>query len=186
VDVPQTVILFGGPGIARNDPDFMAAYVVNHILGGGTLSTSRLYKEVREKRGLVYSVSESLIWMKKSTAVRRLHRDPRRQARRKRSTPSPASCAHGQEGPTQKPNWTRPSRISRGRRCWRSTPRRNSPPRCCSTRLDKLGIDYIERRNGIIDAVTLDDAKRVARRLWGQNFLTVAVGRIATPAGASN
>ena len=62
LDVPQTVVTFGGPGITRHDPDFMAAYVVNHILGGGSLS-SRLYHEVREKRGLAYSVYESLLWM---------------------------------------------------------------------------------------------------------------------------
>jgi len=49
--VPQTVVTFGGPGIRRHEPDFMAGYVVNHILGGGGLS-SRLYREVREKRGL--------------------------------------------------------------------------------------------------------------------------------------
>ena len=54
-NVPQTVITFGGPGIHRKDPDFFAAYVVNHILGGGSFS-SRLYHEVREKRGLAYSV----------------------------------------------------------------------------------------------------------------------------------
>ena len=40
----------------------MAAYVVNHILGGGTFS-SRLYQEVREKRGLAYSVYDSLLWL---------------------------------------------------------------------------------------------------------------------------
>ncbi len=62
LDVPQTVVTFGGPGIPRHDPDFMAAYVVNHILGGGTLS-SRLYHEVREKRGLAYSVYDALLWM---------------------------------------------------------------------------------------------------------------------------
>ena len=55
LDVPQAVVTFGGPGIARKDPDFMAAYVVNNILGGGSFS-SRLYQEVREKRGLAYSV----------------------------------------------------------------------------------------------------------------------------------
>ncbi|MBT2856501.1 insulinase family protein, partial [Staphylococcus coagulans] len=65
LDVPQTVITFGGPGVKRNDPNFMAAYVVNHILGGGGLS-SRLYHEVREKRGLAYSVFESLLWMEHS------------------------------------------------------------------------------------------------------------------------
>src|SRR6202040_3031229 len=62
LDVPQTVVMFGGPGVSRHDPNFMAAYVVNHILGGGTLS-SRLYREVREKRGLAYSIYESLLWM---------------------------------------------------------------------------------------------------------------------------
>jgi zinc protease len=65
LDVPQTVITFGGPGIRRNEPDFMAGYVVNHILGGGGLS-SRLYREVREKRGLAYSIYESLTWMQHS------------------------------------------------------------------------------------------------------------------------
>src|ERR1700683_1153958 len=61
LDVPQTVVTFGGPGFRRHDPNFMAAYVVNHILGGG--SSSRLYREVREKRGLAYSIYESLLWM---------------------------------------------------------------------------------------------------------------------------
>src|SRR6202162_77569 len=56
LDVPQTVVTFGGPGIKRHDPNFMSGYVVNHILGGGGLS-SRLYREVREKRGRAYSVS---------------------------------------------------------------------------------------------------------------------------------
>jgi zinc protease len=43
--------------------------------------------------------------------------------------------------------------------------------------IDNLGIDYIERRNAIVDAVTLDDARRAARRLWGQGLLSVSVGR---------
>jgi zinc protease len=43
--------------------------------------------------------------------------------------------------------------------------------------LDRLPIDYIEKRNAIVDAVTLDEAKAVARRMWGQGLLTVIVGR---------
>src|SRR5438876_4599750 len=62
LDVPQAVVTFGGAGIARHDPDFMAAYVVNHILGGCSFS-SRLYREVREKRGLAYGVYDSLVWL---------------------------------------------------------------------------------------------------------------------------
>src|SRR5262249_57292151 len=62
LDVPQAVVHFGGPGIARSDPDFIAAYIVNHILGGGAFS-SRLYVEVREKRGLASCISDSLVWL---------------------------------------------------------------------------------------------------------------------------
>src|SRR4029079_19690074 len=62
LDVPQTTITFGGPGVIRHDPKFMAGYINNHILGGGGLS-SRLYREVREKRGLAHSMYESLVWM---------------------------------------------------------------------------------------------------------------------------
>ncbi len=59
LDVPQTVITFGMPAFKRNDPDFIPAFVTNHVLGGGTF-TSRLYTEVREKRGLTYGVSSGL------------------------------------------------------------------------------------------------------------------------------
>ena len=46
--------------------------------------------------------------------------------------------------------------------------------------LDNLGIDYIDRRNALIDAVTLDDARRVAKRLWSDGLLFAAVGRAPT------
>src|SRR5262249_59205924 len=59
LDVPQSILVVGGAGIARKDPDFMAAFIVNHILGGGSFS-SRLYRQVREERGLAYSVYSAL------------------------------------------------------------------------------------------------------------------------------
>jgi zinc protease len=55
MDIPQTTIVFGRGGLTRSDPDYIPAVVMNHILGGGTF-TSRLFNEVREKRGLAYSV----------------------------------------------------------------------------------------------------------------------------------
>jgi len=54
-DIPQSSAIFGHPGILRDDEDFIAAFVMNHILGGGGFS-SRLTEEVREKNGLAYSV----------------------------------------------------------------------------------------------------------------------------------
>jgi zinc protease len=54
----QTHVLMGAPAISRTDPDFFPLYVGNHILGGGGL-VSELNEEVREKRGLSYSVSSA-------------------------------------------------------------------------------------------------------------------------------
>ncbi len=60
IDFPstQTHVLVGMPGTYRKDPDYFSLYVGNHILGGGVL-VSKLFEEVREKRGLAYSVSSS-------------------------------------------------------------------------------------------------------------------------------
>ena len=60
--IPQSVAVFGAPGIKRDDPDWFPAYVMNYILGGGGFS-SRLTEEVREKRGLAYSVYSYLLPM---------------------------------------------------------------------------------------------------------------------------
>ncbi len=54
-DLTQSTIILGFEGISRNDPDFYALSVMNYIVGGGGL-TSRLAKQIRENRGLAYSV----------------------------------------------------------------------------------------------------------------------------------
>lgn len=59
-DTPQSVALFGQPGMDRDDDDFFAAYILNNILGGGSFE-SRLMQEVREKRGLTYGVYSYLV-----------------------------------------------------------------------------------------------------------------------------
>lgn len=59
-DTPQSVALFGHTGITRDDPDYMAAYILNEVLGAGGFE-SRLMQEVREKRGLTYGVSTFLV-----------------------------------------------------------------------------------------------------------------------------
>ncbi len=66
IDFPstQTHVLVGIPGTYRNDPDYFDLYVGNHILGGGGL-VSKLFDEVREKRGLAYSASSTFIPMLK-------------------------------------------------------------------------------------------------------------------------
>jgi zinc protease len=187
LDVPQTVVTFGGPGFRRDDPNFMAAYVVNHILGGGSLS-SRLYHEVREKRGLAYSVFESLLWMEHSAlfvgntgtradragdTVEAINKEIRRMA---------------EDGPTQQELDEAKSYLKGSQMLALDTSSKLASG-LLQYQLDKLPIDYIEKRNAIVDAVTLDDAKRASKRLWGQGLLTVIVGRApqaaAQPAAAA-
>ena len=187
LDVPQTVVTFGSPGVMRHDPNFMAAYVVNHILGGGGLS-SRLYHEVREKRGLAYSVYGTLLWMDHSAVfvgntgtradragetVDAIEKEIRRMA---------------EDGPTQTELDEAKSYLKGSQMLALDTSSKLASA-LLQYQLDKLPIDYIEKRNAIVDAVTLDDAKKAAQRLWGQGLLTVIVGRApqaaAQPAAAT-
>ena len=175
LDVPQTVVMFGGPGIRRNDPNFMSAFVVNHILGGGALS-SRLYREVREKRGLAYSVYDSLLWMDHSAlfigntgtradrageTVDAVNTEVRRMA---------------EDGPTREELDEAKSYIKGSRMLSLDTSSKLASA-MLQYQLDRLPIDYFEKRNAVVDAVTLDDAKKAAQRLWARGLLTVIVGR---------
>jgi zinc protease len=177
LDVPQTVVTFGAPGIKRDDPNFMAAYVVNHILGGGTLS-SRMYHEVREKRGLVYSVYGSLLWMDHSglyignTATR----SDRASATVDAVTEEVRRMAA--EGPTQQELDEAKSYLKGSQMLALDTSSKLASA-LLQYQLDKLPIDYIEKRNAIVDAVTLDQAKAAAKKLWADGLLTVVVGRAA-------
>ncbi|TQM91937.1 M16 family metallopeptidase [Roseinatronobacter monicus] len=58
-DGPQSVVAFGHAGIARDDPEFLTAYVVNEIFGGGRFGT-RLMRSLREERGLTYGIGAFL------------------------------------------------------------------------------------------------------------------------------
>jgi len=175
VDVPQAVITFGGPGISRSDSDFMAAYIVNHILGGGSFS-SRLYREVREKRGLAYGVSDSLVWFRRSavviggTATRAdrtvdalaVIQDEIKRMAEHGPTPEELAEAKSYLKGSYALSLDTSSKIAR---------------QLTHIQIDDLGIDYMQRRNGLIDAVTIEDAKRVAKRLYGAGLLVTVAGR---------
>ena len=183
LDVPQAVVDFGGPGIARKDPDFMAAYVINHILGGGS-SDSRLYQEVREKRGLAYSVSNSLVWLDHSavffggTATRADRTGETLDLIRKEIH------RFAEQGPTA-------AELAEAKNYVISSFALNldASTKIASLlvqlQLDGLGIDYFQRRTALIDAVTLDDAKRVAKRLLDNGMLVTVVGKSEGVASAN-
>jgi zinc protease len=175
------VVTFGSPGIARSDPDFMAAYLISHILGGGSFS-SRLYREVREKRGLAYSVGGSLVWYRSaalylgSTATRAdrtgetvdlIEQEFRRLA---------------EKGPTETELAEAKAYLKGSLALYLDTSAKIAK-QLVQIQLDRLGIDYLEKRDGLIDAVTLDDARRVAKRLLEGGLLVTVVGRPSAVSG---
>jgi zinc protease len=175
LDVPQSVLMLGGLGIPRDDPDFIAAFVVNHILGGGSFS-SRLYREVREVRGLAYSVFSTLIPLDHTalfmtgTATRAdrtgqtldvLQSEIRRLA---------------EEGPTED-ELAKAKSFLTGSYALRFDTSGKIAQQLVQIQVDGLGIDYIDKRNSLVEAVTLADVKRVAKRLLDGGMLVTVVGR---------
>ena len=175
LDVPQAVVTFGGQGLARNDPDFMAGYIVNHILGGGSFS-SRLYREVREKRGLAYGVSDSLVWFRSAAVViggtaTRADRTGDALAIVEAETKRMA-----ENGPTADELAAAKSFL-KGSYALSLDTSGKIAAQLTQIQLDNLGIDYIQRRGAMIDAVTIEDAKRVAKRLFSGGMLVTVAGR---------
>lgn len=175
LDVPQAVMNFGGLGLARNDPDFMAGYIVNHILGGGSF-TSRLYREVREKRGLAYGVSDSLVWFKRAAVIIGGTATQADRTSDALAIIESETKRMAEEGPTPEELAAAKSFLKGSYALSLDTSAKISA-QLTQIQLDNLGIDYVQRRSALIDAVTIEDAKRVAKRLYGGGMLVTVAGR---------
>ncbi len=181
LDVPQAVVNFGGIGIARKDPDFIAAFIVNHILGGGSFS-SRLYKEVRERRGLAYSVYSYLLPLRYAAMIMGGTATRSERAGDVEGLIKAEIKRMADEGPTAD-ELEKSKSFLKGSYALNFDTSAKIAAQLVQIQLDQLGIDYIERRNGLIDAVTLDDVKRVAKRLLDGGILFTVVGRGAKKEG---
>jgi zinc protease len=176
LDVPQTVITFGGVGLKRSDPDFIPAFVLNHILGGGSFS-SRLYREVREKRGLAYSVYSYLAPLDRAGLFM-----GGVSTRNDRAAESLAIILEeirriAEAGPTAEELAKAKSYLI-GSYPLRFDTSGKIAEQLLQIQLDDLGIDYIDRRNGLVEAVTADDVRRAASRfLADARLLVTLVGR---------
>lgn len=176
---PQSVALFGHEGIERDDEDFFAAYILNHILGGGGFE-SRLMQEVRERRGLTYGISTFLV---------------------------PKDYAEMMLGSVASSNETVAEAIEVIRSEWERIategvteaeleaaktyltgeyPLRfdgNGPIAeiMVAMQVEGLPVDYIQNRNDYVNAVTLDDIARVAAELMQADDLHFVV--VGQPVG---
>ncbi len=173
MDVSQSVATFGQVGIDRNDPDFIPAFIANYILGGGGL-TSRLMEEVREKNGLAYSVYSYLATFDDSSVFaggvatktagigKSLEIIKRELGRMEAEGPTEAELQDAKQYLT-------------GSYALRFDSSNKIASQLLGIQLDELGIDYVDKRNSLIEAVTLADVKRVARRFASPDTLLVTV-----------
>ena len=176
LDVPQTVLRFVGPGLMRHDPDFITASVLNHILGGSAF-TSRLFLEVREKRGLAYGVSSSLLPMRESAMLIGGTATRNDRAAESMAVIREEMIKLASEGPSE-------HEVEEAKRyIIGSYPLRFDTSPKIASELLSLAVngfepEFLSERNRLFAEVTLADVKRVAERLFGDPSLLVqAVGR---------
>lgn len=174
LNVPQTAIRIGGPGVKRNDPDFIAAYVADQILGGGTFS-SRLYKAVREDRGLAYSIGTGLLPYDHAGAFVAATSVDSANAGTAVEIMLDEIKRYATEGPTEAELAATKDYLV-GNFALRFDSSQKIARNLLGFQLDDLGIDYIDRRNDLIRAVTIEDVRRVVQRLWSGTLSVITVG----------
>ena len=171
--VPQSSVTLAKEGVMRHDPDYYTAYVVNYVLGGGGFA-SRLFEEVREKRGLAYSVYRYLYPFDETALIVGGTATVNERVAESLEVMLGEWRRMADEGPTAEELEKAKTYLTG------SFPLRfSNSPRIAGMLVgmqqDELGIDYLDRRNSYIEAVTLEDARRVAKELFDPDDLTVIV-----------
>ena len=161
---PQSSVLFGHVGIPRDDPDFFAAFILNEALGGGRF-TARLMSEVREKRGLTYGIGSYLVNMDQADMYLGQFSASNDKVAEAIQVLRDEWAKIGAEGITEEELATTKTYLTG------SYPLRfdgNGPIASIlvGMQMQGLPIDYAVTRNDKINAVTMEDVQRVARRLY--------------------
>lgn len=180
--IPQTVMRFGRSGLKRDDEDFMAALVVNHILGGGSF-TSRLFREVREERGLVYSVFSTLQTLDEAGLflgglATRNERAGEALALIRENIERMAA-----QGPTTE-ELEKAKLFLTGSYALRFDNSGGIASQLLQIQIEDLGIDYVNIRNDLVEALTIEDVRRAAQRLLGDGNLFVTL--VGQPVGVED
>jgi zinc protease len=174
----QTTLRFAGAAPKRADPDYLAAYLAAFILGNGSPGT-RLYDAVRVQRGLTYSIGLGLDvaehggWFVGTTSTRSDQADDvlkivKDEIKR-----------YADQGPTAEELATAKAYLV-GSYALRFVTSGQVASQLMGVLTGNLGIDYINKRNDLIAGVTLDDVKRLAKRLFSGDMLVSRVGPPAT------
>ncbi len=173
---PQSVVQFGFQGLKRRDPDFIPAYILNYVVGGGGFS-SKLMQEVREKRGLAYSVQTYLYPLDHVGIFAGGVATENKSVGQSLDLIKAELERAAKDGLTEEELRTAKDYLI-GSFPLRFDTSGKIAGQLLAIQLDDLGIDYIDRRNSEIEAVTVDSIKRVAKRLMEpKNLIVTVVGQ---------
>lgn len=174
--VPQSVVQMAMPGIARQDPDWYAAFVMNHILGGGG-QQSRLFTEVRERRGLAYSISSGLRTWRKANLLAVTTASANEKVAETIRVVRGEMTRLRTEGVTEQELADAKTYLT-GALPVSLDSSSSIAGLLHGMQVDGLPRDYLERRPKLFAAVTMEDVRRLARRLLRDDAtITVVVGK---------
>ncbi len=170
--MPQSIIMFGGPGIAIGDPEYMTAQLVMDVL-----SNERLNKEVREKRGLTYGIDYSLFNFREAGFTLGYFSTANEQAAEAIKVVRAELKAFAEHGPTAE-ELEAVKNLAKGTYPFRFESISSTATSLMAMMSLGLPPDYSSKRNAAVDTIVLDQAKAMAKRLIDpEKFFVVAVGK---------
>jgi zinc protease len=161
---PQSTVLFGHVGIPREDPDFFAAFILNEALGGGRF-TARLMSEVREKRGLTYGIGSYLVSMDQADMYLGQFSASNEKVAEAIKVVRDEWAKIASDGLTEDELATTKTYLT-GSYPLRFDGNSNIARILVGMQMDGLPLEYPVTRNARIEAVTMDDIRRVAKRIF--------------------
>jgi zinc protease len=177
--VPQSAALIGLPSLTRDDPDWYALLVLNHVLGGSG-QQSRLFDAVREKRGLAYSASSSVRTWRKAGLLVISTASANARIAQSLDVVSDELARLRRTGPTEQEVDDAKTYLG-GSLALSLDSSQAIAGLLHSMQVDGLAPDHLDKRAALIAAVTLADVRRLAERLLDQHAMTTVV--VGQPAG---
>lgn len=176
-DIPQTMVFFGTQGVKRSDPNYFAAYVMNEILGGSSSLTSILGEEIRESRGLAYSVSSHIEPLSHAAMWRGNFASRNDQARSAVNVLLATLKAFREKGPTDE-------EVQNAKQYLVNSFVLNLDSNdaiasfLINMQINHLGIDYLQRRNSMVMSVRKEEIMDMTNRLIDPDkMLLFMIGR---------
>lgn len=162
-EMPQSIVNFGLPGLKRSDPDYIPAFVMNQILGGSGLG-SRLADAIRVKRALTYGIHTQMEPKAHSAAWRGVFSTRNGEVKNAVELLKSTLATFVSKGVTKEELADAKSYLT-GSFILGLSSNEDVASFLNMMQVHKLGSDYLEKRNSLIEQVSAADIKRVSERL---------------------